>query len=99
MKQTINMGLQVLPSGDQKGTFELVDVAIEIIEESGVSYRVCPLETVMEGDYDTLMGVVKKVHQAVFAAGADKMMTYIKIESYADKGASIEEKMEKYNPS
>ncbi len=96
MNKTINMALQVLPQADGKTSYDLVDVAITIIRDSGVKYRVCPFETVMEGSFEELMAIVAKVHEACYAAGTENMMAYIKIESHAGKPAVIEEKMKKY---
>ncbi len=64
---------------------------------SGLKYRVTPFETVMEGTYDEVMEVVKKAQQACYDAGAESMMTYIKIQSSKDTDVSIEDKMEKYD--
>ncbi|HRT81380.1 MAG TPA: thiamine-binding protein, partial [Bacteroidales bacterium] len=58
--------------------------------------RVTPFETVMEGTYDEVMEVVKKAQQACYDAGAESMMTYIKIQSSKDTDVRIEDKMEKY---
>ena len=96
MKHKINLALQVLPRAEGKNPYHLVDKAIEIIEKSGVTYQVCPFETVMEGSYEELMEVVKKVHEACYEAGTETMMTYIKIQSSANGDVTIDDKMEKY---
>lgn len=96
MMNKINIALQVLPRAKNKDTYQLVDKAIEIIQNSGVKYKICPFETVMEGNYDELMAIVKKVHEACYQAGTETMMTYIKIQSAADRDVSIADKMEKY---
>jgi len=67
-----------------------------VIAASGLKYRVTPFETVMEGTYDEVMEVVKKAQQACYDAGAESMMTYIKIQSSKDADVRIEDKMEKY---
>jgi uncharacterized protein (TIGR00106 family) len=97
MTNKINLALQVLPRSTTKDSYALVDKAIEIIEQSGVKYKVCPFETVLEGNYDELMAIVKKVHEQCYASGTETMMTYIKIQSSANADVSIEDKMEKYN--
>ena len=97
MNRQINLALQVLPRAKDKDTYDLVDEAIRIIKESGVKYRVCPFETVMEGDFDELMEIVKKVHEACYAAGAENMLAYVKIQSNADVPVLIEDKMAKYD--
>lgn len=96
MKNKINLALQVLPRAKEKDPYQLVDKAIEIIKNSGVNYKVCPFETVMEGEYDELMAIVKEVHKVCYDAGTEHMMTYIKIQSSAEKDVTIDDKMEKY---
>jgi uncharacterized protein (TIGR00106 family) len=97
MKHKINLALQVLPRSQSKDSYALVDKAITIIEKSGIKYKVCPFETVLEGYYDELMEIVKKVHEACYAEGTETMMTYIKIQSSANSDVTINDKMEKYS--
>lgn len=96
MMNKINLALQVLPRSASKDSYALVDKAIEIIAQSGVKYKVCPFETVLEGSYDELMEIVKKVHEQCYASGTETMMTYIKIQSSAQGDVCIDDKMEKY---
>jgi len=96
MKNQINLAIQVLPKSSTKGTYELVDVAIELIQRSGLKYRVCPFETVIEGQYDEVMKLVKDIHDAVYANGAEEMITNIKIQTRYNQDVFIEDKMEKY---
>ena len=92
----VNVALQILPKSDTKDAYSLVDKAIRVIHDSGVKYKVCPFETVMEGEYDQLMDIVKKVQDICFEQGADEMMVYIKIQRNKNKDVTIEDKMEKY---
>jgi len=96
MKNLINLAIQVLPRSSTKGTYGLVDVAIELIQKSGLRYRVCPFETVIEGYYDEVMKLVKDIHEAVYAAGAEEMITNIKIQTCYNQDVFIEDKMTKY---
>jgi Uncharacterized conserved protein len=95
MDKIVNIALQVLPSSSSVHPYALVDKAIEVIASSGLRYKVTPFETVMEGTYDNIMDVIKKAQEACYEAGADSLMTYIKIQS-SRKDVSIEDKMEKY---
>jgi uncharacterized protein (TIGR00106 family) len=97
MKNQINIAIQVLPRSSTKGTYELVDVAIELIQKSGIKYRVCPFETVIEGYYDEVMKLVKDIHKAVYAAGAEEMITNIKIQTRYNQDVYIDDKMNKYD--
>lgn len=60
MDPIVNIAIQVIPIAKNKDLYPLVDKAIEVIQQSGVKYQVCPFETVMEGRYDQLMEIVKK---------------------------------------
>ena len=95
MIKTVNIAIQILPSSTTIHPYKLVDCAIEVIAASGLKYKVTPFETVMEGNYDRIMEVVKQAQQACYAAGADNLMTYIKIQSDTED-VSIEDKTGKY---
>lgn len=97
MNHTVNVALQVLPTARDKHPYDLVDEAIRVIAASGLKYRVTPFETVMEGDYDRIMQVVHQAQEACYAAGADSLMTYIKIQSNATTDVTIEDKTGKYD--
>jgi uncharacterized protein (TIGR00106 family) len=95
MNNTVNIALQIIPSSTEVHPYTIVDKAISIIAESGIKYRVTPFETVMEGSYDEIMQVVKRAQEACYEAGAENLMTYIKIQS-SSVDVHIEDKMEKY---
>ena len=95
MNKTVNIALQILPTSKTIHPYALVDKAIEVIANSGLRYKVTPFETVMEGTYDEIMDIVKRAQEACYAAGAESLMTYIKIQS-SISDVSIEDKMEKY---
>jgi uncharacterized protein (TIGR00106 family) len=95
MNKTVNIALQILPSSKSIHPYTLVDKAIEVIAASGLRYKVTPFETVMEGSYDEIMEVVKEAQKACYEAGADSLMTYVKIQT-SKTDVSIEDKMEKY---
>ena len=95
MQNTVNLALQILPTSKTIHPYLIVDKAIEVIAVSGLRYKVTPFETVMEGSYEEIMNVVKLAQEACYKAGADSLMTYIKIQS-STKDVSIDDKMEKY---
>jgi uncharacterized protein (TIGR00106 family) len=96
MDKKINVAIQVLPRSATKGTYEMVDKAIETIQLSGLKYRVCPFETVVEGYYDEIMTLLKKIHEVIYANGADEMITNVKIQTHYNQDVLIEDKMNKY---
>lgn len=96
MDHKINMAIQVLPRAAKIGTYELVDVAIGVIQKSGLKYRVCPFETVVEGYYEELMNLLRAIHKSVYENGAEEMITNIKIQTLYNQDINIEDKMNKY---
>jgi uncharacterized protein (TIGR00106 family) len=91
--RTVNLAVQVLPLHDD--VYRIVEHAIDVIAASGVHYEVGPMETTMEGQLDTLLEVAKQAHLACFEAGAEKVVTLIKIGD-STRGTSIEEKVGKF---
>lgn len=95
MNKTVNIALQILPTSKTIHPYSLVDKAIEVIANSGLRYKVTPFETVMEGTYDDIMKVIKQAQEACYEAGADSLMTYVKIQT-SKTDVSIEDKIGKY---
>jgi uncharacterized protein YqgV (UPF0045/DUF77 family) len=95
MDKTVNIALQILPSSKTIHPYTLVDKAIEVIAASGLRYKVTPFETVMEGGYDKIMETIKAAQEACYNAGADSLMTYVKIQT-SRLDVSIEDKTGKY---
>jgi uncharacterized protein (TIGR00106 family) len=91
--RTVNISVQVLPLVED--AYPIVDRAIEAIHSSGVKYEVGAMETVMEGPLDDLLAIAKEAHLACFQAGAEKVVTFIKIGDHVS-GTSIESKVGKY---
>ena len=97
MKKKVNMAVQILPWATGIHPYKIVDEAISVIKKSGVKHLVCPFETVMEGDYATLMQVVEDIHTACYKAGAEQLVCNIKIQTNALGEVTIEDKMELYS--
>ena len=96
-KKIINAAIQVLPSSREKHPYAIVDTAISVIKRSGLVYRVCPFETVVEGPYSDIIALVEEVQDACYADGAESMLVYLKIQSKAEGDVTISDKMEKYD--
>ncbi len=91
--RTVNVSVQILPLTDDP--FPLIDRAIQVIQASGVKYEVDPMETVMEGPLDVLLEVAKSAHMACMNAGAERLVTLIKIGDRRT-GTKMEDKVAKY---
>jgi len=92
---SVNVAFQVLPKVADGNTYQVVDKAIEVVINSGVRYEVGAMETVMEGELDELLEIVKKAQEACLQAGASEVMTHMKIH-YRPEGVTMDEKLAKY---
>ena len=92
-----SIAIQVLPTVDSKEELiRNVDEAIAYIKSFGLHTEVGPFETTVEGDYDTLMEIVKGCSKVCIGAGAPDVMTYVKI-NYAPAGIlTMDEKTTKH---
>lgn len=94
-----SVAIQFLPldATTDEGTCAAVDAVIAYIDSTGVDHFVGPFETVIEGDYDTCMDVLKNCQLVGARAGCAHMMTYAKI-NYRPQGdvMSTERKVGKY---
>lgn len=97
--QKFSVAIQVLPKTDsQDEMLRVVDDVIAYIDSFDVNYVVSPFETVIEGDFDTLMKIIGGFQQVAVKAGAKSTMSYIKMNYSPKEGVlSIDEKTGKYS--
>jgi len=91
----VNVAVQLLPLGTNEA-YAKVDEAIALIEKSGIKYKVCPFETVLEGDYDEIMQLVKDIQLHCLANGVMDTICNLKIQMRAGADVTIADKMENY---
>lgn len=94
-----SIAIQVLPSvSTDDEVVRIVDEAIAYIKSFGLHTYVGPFETTVEGDYDTLMEIVKGCQLIAIKAGCPSVMSYVKI-SYKPEGGvlTIDQKVTKHH--
>ena len=96
-KNKINAAIQVLPEAEGKLKYDLVDVAIATIQNSGLKYQVCPFETAVECTFEEFAHLLEKIHETCKKAGTEKMLTNLKIQVDFNSNVAIKDKMEKYS--
>lgn len=72
-----------------------VDAAIEVVKRSGLKYEVEAMGTTIEGDLQTILDVIRKAHEAVMQAGADRVLTEVRIDDRRE-GVTMKEEVEGY---
>lgn len=69
--------------------------AVEVLEqEKDIKYEITAMGTIMEGDLDRILAVVRKMHEAVFVEGVARVLTTVKIDDRRDKSHSIRAKVD-----
>ena len=70
-------------TGSPSLSAQLAPVA-KLIDASGLDYRIGPMGTVVEGEWDIVMALVKRCHQAVLQTST-RVLTTIRIDDRKDK--------------
>jgi len=72
-----------------------VTAALLVLKEHPeVKYQLNPMGTVIEGDRRDVINVIELMNEAVFAAGALRVGTTLKIDERRDKDTSMEHKVQ-----
>ncbi|MDY6930726.1 MAG: MTH1187 family thiamine-binding protein [Halobacteriota archaeon] len=62
-------------------------------EAEDIKYQLTPMGTIIEGDLNRILEVIKKMHDSVFSDDISRVVTTIKIDDRRDKNASMEQKL------
>jgi uncharacterized protein YqgV (UPF0045/DUF77 family) len=89
---TVTAGIQVLPNGQDVDTYGVIPGIIGSVKESGLKYKVGPMETVVEGEIDEILFLIKNLQQDSIKLGASEVMTNIKLH-YKPNGVTIDDKL------
>jgi uncharacterized protein (TIGR00106 family) len=64
-----------------------------LIETPGLKAQLTPMSTVLEGDLDLILQAIRQAQETVFAAGAQRVSTSIKIDDRRDRQGTMEGKL------
>jgi len=85
--------LSVYPLGEGTSVSRFVRKGVAVIEASGLPYEVGGMSTSVETpDLDTLFDLIKMVHAAQVAEGAQRLVIDLKVDDRRDTKATIESK-------
>ena len=83
----------VIPNTGKTSLREEVAQAVAILRETGLPVTLGPFGSVVEGEFDVVMGAVRRIHEALHAGGAPRIMTTIKLSSRTDKDQTAADKV------
>ena len=65
----------------------------KVLAASGLAHELTAMGTIIEGDLDRILAVVREMHEHPFAQGAVRVSTLVKIDDRRDKEHTIASKM------
>jgi len=88
--------VSVVPLGTKTPSVsQYVARAIKVLEqEKDINYEMTPMGTVIEGDLDRILAVVKKMHEGIFGEGVARVITTVKIDDRRDRAQSMKAKLD-----
>ncbi|MEK6987274.1 MAG: MTH1187 family thiamine-binding protein [Candidatus Thermoplasmatota archaeon] len=82
----------VSPAGKGASVSEYVARCLELVDRSGLPYKLNPMGTVVEGSFDEVLALIAKCHKAV-ARDCPRVSTIIKIDDRKGAKNQIEAKV------
>ncbi|MBC9783051.1 MTH1187 family thiamine-binding protein [Heliobacterium chlorum] len=62
-------------------------------QAQGIRYQLTPMNTIIEGELDKVLEVIRQMHEVPFGEGAQRVSTSIRIDDRRDKTLTMEGKV------
>jgi uncharacterized protein (TIGR00106 family) len=86
--------LSITPLGTGTPSVSKYVAGVEkVLRASGLKHQLTAMGTIIEGDVDEVLRVVRQMHEHPFAEGAVRVSTFIKIDDRRDKEHTIAGKL------
>ena len=87
--------ISIIPIGTKTPSVSgYVAAAIRVLQrDKDLKYELTAMGTIVEGDLDNILIVVRKMHEEAFGDGIARVLTTVKIDDRRDKPSNIEAKM------
>ncbi len=83
---------KVVPIGRGESLSLYVAECVKIVRASGMKYQLTPMATVLEGDWDDVMGVIAECHRKVRSMSR-RVVTSIEIDDREGSSNAMEQKI------
>jgi uncharacterized protein (TIGR00106 family) len=83
----------IVPVGEGEELAELVAGIVDIVDKSGLTYQLTAMGTIVEGDWDEVLGLIKHCH-AKMRESASRVLTSITIDDRATLAGRLTGKVE-----
>ena len=86
--------VSISPVGEGVSVSRYVAAALRVVRaQDRVCHRLDPMFTTLEGELEDIYALVARMQEAVFAAGAERVGTVLKIDDRRDRRVEMEEKL------
>ncbi len=89
----ILLEFSMYPTDKGASVSDYVKRSLEIIDDSGLAYRLGPMGTTLEGEWDEVMGVVRDCYERM-RADCDRIACQIKIDARVGGPGRLEAKVD-----
>ena len=91
---TVVVELNVIPLGVGMSVSRFLAPALQALKQRGVTYQITPMCTIFEAStVKEAYALVEAAHEAVFEAGAVRVVTTVKVDDRRDVVKGMEEKV------
>jgi uncharacterized protein (TIGR00106 family) len=82
----------IVPVGSGSSIGDRLAEVLKMVDESGLPYKINPMGTVVEGEWDELFSLLRKCHETVMKK-EERVLTTISVDDRKGKPNRIEEKV------
>ncbi|MFP6780419.1 MAG: MTH1187 family thiamine-binding protein [Gammaproteobacteria bacterium] len=90
----VMVDLCVVPLGVGVSVSEYIVECERLIRDAGLNAQLHPYGTVIEGEWDVVMEVVKQCHEKVHAMGAPRISTSMRVGTRVDRRQAMQDKLD-----
>jgi len=87
--------INIIPLGtDSPSVGSFVADCIKVLKDAGANFKMNAMGTVIDGDLDDILMLVRKMHSVPFEKGIQRVVTIVSIDDRRDKKVTSSEKLE-----
>ena len=87
--------INVIPLGTATSSVgSYVADCVKVLKDAGANFKMNAMGTVIDGDLDDILMLVKKMHSVPFGKGVQRVVTIVSIDDRRDKKVTSSEKLE-----
>lgn len=85
--------ISIIPLGVGVSLSKYVAACERILRDAGLDLKLHAFGTNVEGDWEAVVGAVRRCHEAVHAMGAPRVSTTMKLSTRVDRNQTLDDKV------